>query len=166
MPGISHVYLPSIPSVLSSRRDSMATLPDYYRTTRVEHYGPNYRPLEKPRDLMVSLWAQASELLQVMTLLQKAFDLRLDNISCRDYSFLLVWSELLTTCTSVTYVDPSLISSKMMTLTTRISTTTMTIHFTMDPTKTSTLNPDVIIGLFGYVIFLPRSPKTTVLIYW
>lgn len=44
--------LPSFTLVVSSRRDSFP-LPDYYRTTRVETYGPYYRQPEP--DLMVRI---------------------------------------------------------------------------------------------------------------
>ena len=37
----------------TSRRDSF-TLPDYYRTTRLEQYGPYYRSSEPVQDLMVN----------------------------------------------------------------------------------------------------------------
>jgi hypothetical protein len=44
---------PSFTLALSSRRDSF-TLPDYYRTTRLEMYGPYFRTPEPAQDLMVS----------------------------------------------------------------------------------------------------------------
>ncbi|KAF8231072.1 hypothetical protein L208DRAFT_1378281 [Tricholoma matsutake] len=38
----------------SSRRESF-TLPDYYRSTRIEQYGPRYRSSESAQDLMKTI---------------------------------------------------------------------------------------------------------------
>lgn len=48
---MSRKILPSFTSIVSSRRESFS-LPDYYRATRYEKYGPYYRE-SAPQDLMV-----------------------------------------------------------------------------------------------------------------
>jgi hypothetical protein len=48
--------LPSFASVISSGHESPG-LPDYYRTTRREEYGPYHREPDHPQDLMVCISA-------------------------------------------------------------------------------------------------------------
>jgi hypothetical protein len=64
---------PSFTLVLSSKRDSFS-LPDYYRTTRIEMYGPYFRPSQPAQDLMVT-----HKLIVVINLAQFFFQRTVDH---------------------------------------------------------------------------------------
>ena len=68
--------LPSFTFTTTSSSRNSFTLPDYYRSTRLEQYGPYYRSSEPVQDLMVNFKTHILAIVVHRFILQKTIDLR------------------------------------------------------------------------------------------